>query len=259
MKNINSEMIELIDSYLAGRMPLKEKETFEKKLIYDSSFYTKVEEQRQIQGLIRLKARDEEINSIVADIHRNYFMKNNRVVFKKNFNKISTIAASIAFVLIGVGLFETTTSDLSAIADGLRPYEARSLRSSGVVSTLEEEMNAIYLENDFRESINFFKENKSLSDNPKALFLVGNSYLELGDNTRAIDSFEKAIYINKRNASTAFLDKSEWYLAHAYLKENEIEKAKKLFKKIKSDPQHFYYDKVSTYMMLQLKLLSARD
>lgn len=259
MKNIDSKMIELIDNYLAGKMTSKEKESFEKKIIYDSSFYTKVEEQRQIQNLIRIKARDEEINSIVSNVHRNYFMRNSRVIFKQNFNRISTIAASIAFVLIGVGLFETTTSDLSAIADGLKPYEARSLRSSGGVPTLEDEMGSIYLENDFRESINFFIENESLRNSPKALFLAGNSYLELGDNSRAIDSFEKAIDINKRNASTTFLDRSEWYLAHAYLKENRINDAKSIFKKIKSDPQHFYYDKVSAYMMLQLKLLSARS
>lgn len=92
----------------------------------------------------------------------------------------------------------------------------------------------------YREALKEFNEiyNRD-TNNIAVLFYSGLSSIELEQYNEAIDSFKKII----RHGDSPYNEYAQWYLALCYLQKDEIEKAKKEFSSIISNPDAFNREK----------------
>ena len=78
--------------------------------------------------------------------------------------------------------------------------------------------------------------------NETVLLYAGNSALLIGDQDKALGFFADW------DQNSPVIEQVEWYSAACYLKKNEIEKAKAIFKKISEDPAHNYYKDATAFL-----------
>ncbi|MBD0333059.1 MAG: tetratricopeptide repeat protein, partial [Chitinophagaceae bacterium] len=93
-----------------------------------------------------------------------------------------------------------------------------------------------------------FSKNKILTDEDK--LLIGISYLQLNNLSSAI-SVLAPITVRENN----FKQDAEYYLALAYLKNEDYDKALDLMQAIKSNPQHVYHQKFSDKFIRKVRML----
>jgi tetratricopeptide (TPR) repeat protein len=79
-------------------------------------------------------------------------------------------------------------------------------------------------------------ENSSESNKRNALIYIGITNLALGNINKAIHNFNK---ITQQNPT--FREAAQWYLALAYLKQNNLENCNQQLKIIQDDKQHEYH------------------
>lgn len=84
-------------------------------------------------------------------------------------------------------------------------------------------------------------------------FYAGNAYLQLGDARQAISQFQQVVRMNNSNKPTTFEDDTDYYLAMAYLKNDQPADAAALLEKIHQNPEHLYHDKVSSWLVWKTK------
>jgi hypothetical protein len=145
---------------------------------------------------------------------------------------ISRVAAAILLLVLGTGIFlyiDTTAESL--YSKKYIPYEASPQRGGSEPSNtraIKEFENAQYL-------------------------------LQTNQPGRAIHSLEKILENNISSGKRTLNDDVEYYLALAFLKDRQAEKAYELFTKIHNDPHHLYHDQVSDWDLLRLKILSWKN
>jgi len=92
----------------------------------------------------------------------------------------------------------------------------------------------------------------------KDIFLTGMSFLETNDASKAISNFQVVIADVKDNKSAVLKDAAEYYLALAYLKNNDYDQAIELMNAIHDNPSHLYKGKFSRKYINKVKRLKWR-
>ena len=92
----------------------------------------------------------------------------------------------------------------------------------------------------------------------KDVFLTGMAYLETNDLPKAISSFQVVIADVKDNKASELKDAAEYYLALAYLKNNDYDQAIELMSLIHDSPSHLYTKKFSPKYLNRVKRLKCR-
>lgn len=173
-----------------------------------------------------------------------------------NFNSFKfysfRIAASLILLsfLYIVYLYLTVRSE-SILMDKYTPYQMSVTRGEE-----NEIIKSLYHENDYSKIINDI----SLLANPTTsdLFLTGQAYFAIQNYHQAGEYFEKAIQQNMLEKTKIYQDDVEYYMALCNIKNNEIGKAYKTFKSIRSNKQHLYKDKISYAELIKLKILISK-
>ena len=86
-------------------------------------------------------------------------------------------------------------------------------------------------------------------------FATAYQALEKGDIKSAIQGF---LALSRGNGQLQFHDDAEYYLALAYLKDQQTTNAYTLFKKIREDSDHLYHKTVSQWFMVKLRIVSLK-
>jgi hypothetical protein len=97
--------------------------------------------------------------------------------------------------------------------------------------------------------------NSKTNPTTKELFLAGTAHLKLNNAPAAVRLLEQLRQINQTAGSGSFKEEGEYYLALAYLKNDQPEKAEVLFNQIRLDSTHLYHRAVSSWDLFQLKVL----
>src|SRR4030095_13219433 len=121
--------------------------------------------------------------------------------------------------------------------------------------TTESEIEKAYKEEKYSEVMNL---NRYSVLSIKDVFLTGMSYLETNDLSKAISSFQVVIADVKDDKTTMLKYTAEYYLALAYLKNNDYDQAIELMNAIHDNSSHQYKSKFSRKYINKVKRLKWR-
>ena len=132
-------------------------------------------------------------------------------------------------------------------SDYYKHYDRHIMRGSVGVSALKD----AYSDSDENAVIRDFKA--SPSPVPEDYLLAGIAYIEIKQPGKAIETLKTLIQINKTSNSDFFEDDAEYYLAMAYLDNQEPEKAMPIFTKIQGNPENSYNSYIDEWFMLKIR------
>lgn len=257
---------ELIELYLQGSLTEEELEQFNKRLMVDERFRQEVSLQRALVKNISRKGRSE-LRLHLKTYHRRMTQTNandkpeaiiNEVqpLALRRINKTVVslmVAASVVIVLAVVGIqFYFNLSANGIYTQQFVPYSVSIKRGSPIFA---DEIVSLYRSGNYKAYISKYqaKPERSLQE----IFLAGNAYLVNGETNQAINAFRKVLEQDEKLhvEHQQYGEDSEYFLALAYVKNNELQKAELLLKKIVFKPTHGYHHEVSDWLMFKIKML----
>jgi len=160
-------------------------------------------------------------------------------------------AASILLLLSLTGTyFYLTSSSAKLYKDNYVPYQLSVTRGESTSSALEKE----FIAKNYTGVISTFKSLPNPTN--KDYFLVAQVYQLTGEPNKAIRYYR--LLSGNSVTDNSFKDDAEYYLALAYLENNDPVAAKPIFEKIHADPDQLYHDNISYWTLLKVKLLALK-
>lgn len=188
-------------------------------------------------------------------------MNNGSEVTEKRISKVRRIvrysvavAASLLLIfvcVVGFNFYRLSSDRL--FAEKYSTYESPTIRIEN--DSTESKIEKAYREKNFAEVIKL-NANSVLSVND--IFLTAMSFLETNDPSRAISNFQVVIADVKDDKNSALKDATEYYLALAYLKNNDYDQAMELMNTIRDNSSHQYKSKFSRKYINKIKRLKWR-
>jgi len=188
-------------------------------------------------------------------------MNNGNEVTEKRINKVRRIvrycvavaaSALLIFVcIVGFNFYRLSSSRL--FTEKYSVYELTTTHSEN--DSTESKIEKAYRENNYAEVIRIHK-NSVLS--VKDIFLTGMAYLETNDLSKAISSYQVVLADVKSDKTNLLKDVAEYYLALAYLKNNDHDQAIELMNRIHDNSSHQYKSKFSRKYINKIKRLKWR-
>ena len=188
-------------------------------------------------------------------------MNNDKEVTEKRIIKIRkivrySVAIGASLLLIFVCILVVNVYRLSSDRLFAENYSAYELSSTGDENdSAASKIEKAYREKNYAEVI---KINKNSVLSLKDIFLTGMSYLETNDLSKAISSYQVVIADLKDNKTTLLKDTAEYYMALAYLKNNDYDQAIELMNTIRDKSSHQYKSKFSRKYINKIKRLKWR-
>ena len=91
------------------------------------------------------------------------------------------------------------------------------------------------------------------------VLFAGQAYLQLNNANAAIHNFQEVENLNSKSTEKYFEQETDYYCMLAYIKAGKIEDAERLLDKIKSNPQHLFYNKAKDISRIQLMMLKWKE
>jgi len=188
-------------------------------------------------------------------------MNNGNEVTERRINKVRrivrySVAVGASLLLIFVCIVVYNVYRLSSdrlFAENYSVYELTS--TGGENDSTASKIEKAYRGKNYAEVINI---NKNSALSVKDIFLTGMSYLETNDLSKAISSYQVVIADLKDNKTTLLKDTAEYYMALAYLKNNDFDQAIELMNTIRDKSSHQYKSKFSRNYINKIKRLKWR-
>ncbi|MBS0000610.1 MAG: tetratricopeptide repeat protein [Cyclobacteriaceae bacterium] len=250
----NKENIDLIEKYLDDNLDPEELKLFNQKLNRDPEFHRLYFEMDRLVEGIRISARKTTLEEKLANLERT-------LPFQKSENRKSgtpvvilmermmqyKVAIAAVITLLFVATFVLTTRDFGTdpgklyaqYFEPLENFESRTKRSiENSDAELSQRAFQYYDQGDYQNALDIFKslQNETLDKtiDPVSRWLyMGNAYMALGDTENAIPLFQQVI-----EANTGFVVNAKWYLALCYLKQENLQEAKKLLTELETQGRH---------------------
>ena len=163
------------------------------------------------------------------------------------------IAACIALIIIfieGCKFYKLSAQKL--YAENYIPYESTTRgQDDSAISTIEQ----AYREKKYGAVINLSK-GSMLS--VKDVLLTAISFLEINDYARAISNFQVVIADAKVDDTRVLKEAAEYYLALAYLRNNDYDQAIELMNAIHNNSSHQYHARFTSKYINRVKRLKWR-
>ena len=242
---MEENLIEKIEQYLRGGYHSNELKQIEKEIAESEALQRELKRQKFMLDEIE-RIEDSKNRAQVQAIHQQALKT--RATFRKmgRFRYLAVAAGFTLLVVAGWLLIQNETpKDLFAAN-----YEVPQLKigNRGEAEIIKEKMieaGNFYSEGNYSRAIPLFEEILSLNaQNDKAQFGLSIGYIETENYAQAITNLEKLI----DSKSEFFADKAHWYLALIYLKQENIEKAKKYLTVLKANTDaDFHYKSIGTF------------
>ena len=231
---VNKE--KLIEDYFLQNLSAEEKSIFDNLYKTNDAFKKEVQFQEQLrQGLYKIKSKP--LKSHFKDIENNKQIKRRRRL----------LFYPAATILLMLGLYWFVMPQITKTNDELfLDYYNTPANISYSIARDDDSSNEIktafisYDKGDFEQSVALFEKIISKSDNSELLFYYAISQLETNNLEQAILLFENHI-----SHSDRLQERSRWYLALAYLKKGDEDKAYEIAEKISNDSGHYNNEEAS--------------
>ncbi len=254
MDNSTSNMSELLVRYLDGELSGTEKENLEQQLATDNSLQEELESLKTAREAVKQFG----LHHTVTGIHREMMKEMQLPVRKMNTTRriirySIAVAASIILAVGGIMVYHIFTLSSNRIfASNYRSYELGTLRDGG---THETPVEKAYREKNYKEVVALTEKSQVAREES---FLSAMSYLELNNNTMAIERFKRVLFLNQEDKSGLWKDEAEYYLALTYVRNKDFDLALELLYKMQGNPTHLYNQKITRKLIRQVKLLKWR-
>ena len=249
--NNNFTTTALLIQYLDGELDGSQQEAMKKNIETNKAIREELENLRLTKEAIKSYGLKNKVNAIhtamMSEIKMDASSKTGVV---RNLLWYSLrIAALIIFVTGSFILFQYfSASPQKLFSENFHAFTLRQTR--GTAGT---PLQYAYKKENMQEVIQQF----ALLKDPQAedYFLTGNAFLRTGQPLKAIENFAGLQQKNKKDNTDYFEEDTEYYLALSYIANSEPAKAILLFKKINTDINHPYHQKVTNWFITKLQHL----
>lgn len=219
----------LIEKYILNKLTTEEKAVFEELLKKDTDFKNEVKLHSNLKEVIK---KEDALNfrNLISDI------EDNNTIKKRSYTKW-LVAASIA-VLFGLTYFLTEnnkTSTNNLFTDYFEPYRNVIQPIERGNSQQDEKTISFtaYENGEYEKAIELFTKLYTNTKESYYLFYKANALLKLEKANDAVP-----LLLEHLKTKDTLTEKSQWYLALAYLKLNNKVEAKKVLKKVIADGKY---------------------
>lgn len=250
-------MYKKIDQYLNNELEGVDLEEFERQLKEDKNLAKEVALIRDVEEAVEDRYLDTEFAPKLRKMGKEYFKEDkttelsppniNAITSKPTSNNRLTTILFVGSIIIGALLWiyftatptvipiEQTTPEVETeqiFAANFQPYAVDNLQRSGT-SGDSDYQTAIeaYQVKDYATAIPILEQALVATPNDSDIkMLLGNSYLgtKSGQAQAAVDLFKPLA----ADESSLYIEQAEWYLALAYLQNNQVAEAQALLEKI---------------------------
>jgi tetratricopeptide (TPR) repeat protein len=245
---------EQISRWLDGEMTGDEKTSFEKTLADDQQLQSEVNTLRVAREAIRSYGLQQKVAAVHEEMMKEMQVPMRMISSRRRIIRYTiSVAASILLIFIGITAYNFfSLSPARLYAQQYTSYELPTTRGGESSAPIEK----LYKEKNYRAVIEGTSQlsKNSIEEN----FLAGASYLEVNNPGAAITLFQEVINKNRQTGESQYQEQAEYYLALAYLKNKNYEKAVKLMQAIHNNPNHSYHEKFSKTFIRKVKMLSWR-
>ena len=236
--------IELIERYFDNEMSEEEKVKFHESLKSDLELKHQFDREKLLINTVKFGAAKKTLE-FLKDLDQSMPQveeesKKSRFMFAENWSYYVAAAAVIG-LLVAAGVFflnpvRATPENLYAEYFEPFPNPFGSAKRGGTVDAKAEAFQA-YENKDFEKASLLFSDMLKKESDPGVLFLLGNANLAAGKTTEA-----KANFTNLISNFDDLDTQAKWYLSLCYLREGEIEPARKVLVEL-SDTENPYATK----------------
>ena len=225
--NGKNDTFELIERYLAGDLPPEEKAAFEERLLKEKALAEELEKQRLTHMATDIYAQlltKEKIKTISQQV----------VNSKKRTRRLLSLAAAIAILIIAGGgyFFGSNNYSNQALAQKYFDVYPDRITTMGAITdvSIEQGMKA-YNEKKFDDALDIFSSLPDTIEQYELIELyIGITRLGTDQVSAAINTLEQIT-----NSGNQYAEAAQWYLALAYLENENPEAAIILLNKIVQD------------------------
>ena len=254
--NSTYDEMELLIRYMDGELTEEERTTTEKMLQQNTSLQERYENLIASKEAIRSQGLKERVQALHQEFHQqNKATETAKVIKPSSFGKIfMRIAAVLILVVAGYFAYEySTTNNQTLYAENFVSYQLPVTRGEQQTDEIE----SLYNAKDYAAVINAV--NKKPQKTQKDFFLKAQSYLQTNNAIAAIASFKIVEELNYTSKEKYFEQETDYYLALAYIKANDIDAAREKLKRITLNKQHIFYTKASEISNMQLEILKWKQ
>jgi tetratricopeptide (TPR) repeat protein len=239
--------------FLDGEMPPETATELQLKLNTDADLSSRFRRLQVSRDAIKLSGT----TTKVSEIHRQMMREmqpqqlNKPAAVLRLFKPLLRIAA-VLFLFLGcatVYLYTNLTPNRQYMAN----YQAYYIGESR--GAAEDQLEKAWRNGESANLISSFEKigKPTASDR----FYAANAYLQLNQPAAAIQQFRLVQAMNEATGPTVFEEDTDYFLAMAYLRNNQSKEAVLLFEKINQTPDHVYHRKVSNWLLWKLKHLHS--
>jgi tetratricopeptide (TPR) repeat protein len=175
-------------------------------------------------------------------------------VVRTLYRNVFKVAACLLLLIGAATIYKfSTVSSGNMYKEYYQSFELNTSRSSAVQDTLEQ----AYRAKNWKQVLSISSMQKPTTT--KISFLTAMAAMELKEYATAIASFKEVMAANASSGDNYFQDESEYYLALAYLANNEVDNALPLLQKIRNDENHTYHQKAKELSGLDLMILDLKS
>ncbi len=235
--------IDLIDKYFENTLTPKEQSIFNSLLQSDEEFKKEFQFQNDLKKVTAINRR-EELKLDLQQFEKEYKKKLKDRFLLKNW----LIAASIA-LLVGFGLWSVKDcyypSDQQLYAQNFEPYRniIQPVVRGENPNTIEYSAFVAYENKNYHKAINLFNS----VDNPNDAYIQFYKAMCLQSLNKLDDAIQILLPIatakNEESSSDNFAEMANWYLALAYLKTDNTDKALSQFLLVANHPTYSFKKK----------------
>lgn len=228
---------EWVQRYLEGELAGQELLDFEQHLEEDLELQTLLEEFKILVGGIRYHGRKQawdEISALEADAEANETL-GHFSIGERTRTLYWAVAATVAILAVCVAYFINNNQSVNTdqlFADNFMPYAALTYapqRSDTLLTSMKEQAFAAYSNRNYPEAISLFEDILAQSEETIVWFYLGNAYLTQEQTEQAIAAFQQFL---EADPESILYPQATWFLALAYLKNDQLEPAKQLLNKL---------------------------
>lgn len=255
MDNATPEMSEKLVQYLDGELTGVEKENLAQLLLSDKDLQDKLTSLQATREAVKIYGLQQKVAGIRRQMMEEMQPPVKRIGFSKKIIRYSiSVAASLLVLISGYLAYNFfTLSPEKVFSSRYQPYQLVTLRDG---SANETTMEKAFREKNYQEVLRINDTGKDHTQ--KEIFLSGVAAIELNDNNKAITCFKEVLTANEQAKQSLLNDESEYYLSLSYIRNKDYDNALALLNKIKGDPGHLYYEKITGKLIRQVKMLRRR-
>lgn len=204
----------LLNGYFDNTLTKSELITFNELLQNDASFAEELAFRKNVKQSIHINERAR-IKATLKQFESN----TTKQPFRRKYFAWIAAATTITFILIALNQYTQKPKPSALFQQFYTGYPniiAPTERSNSEIDSLTKAAFIAYDQQEFNEAIKRFKILQVQQNKDYVLFYIGICYLELKNSKAAIEVFKQAIERNNNYSLTA-----QWYLALAYLQNNE--------------------------------------